>query len=52
MGYEHMIHTSDNKALVTGDRLAVVTQTQHVLWGTEKQTWAHAHTHTHTPGED
>lgn len=29
MGYEHMIHTADNKALVTGDRLGVVTQTQH-----------------------
>lgn len=26
MGYKHMIHTADNKALVTGDRLGVVTQ--------------------------
>lgn len=29
MGYEHMIHAPDNKALVSGDRLGVVTQTQH-----------------------
>lgn len=29
MGYEHMIHRPDSEALVTGDRLGAVTQTQH-----------------------